>query len=107
MSCVYYATVVLNVKNFSEDSGLAYRSDHVINVKLSRIWVRFFTQIQIRMFRFFTKMQNVLQLSWILWVMHRTGYFGYIIRSRSPVPERFFTTDPKRMNTASGNMKQF
>ena len=32
--CICYATLVLNVKKFLEDSGLAYSSDHVITVCL-------------------------------------------------------------------------
>ena len=34
-----------------------------------------------------------------LWITSKTRYFGYID------PKRFFTTDPKRVNIASGNSK--
>ena len=57
--------------------------------------VHFFTKIQIWIliqkwtFRFFTKIQkwiidpNDPQLRWILWIISKTGYFGYMIQSDS------------------------
>ena len=54
--------------------------------------VRFFTIIQIlflirkRIFRYFTKIQkriidpNDPQRRWILWIISKPGYFGYLMR---------------------------
>ena len=39
----------------------------------------------------------------ILWILSKTGYIGFMI----PDPCCSFTSDPKRMNIASGNSKQF
>ena len=55
--------------------------------------------------RFFTKIPkriidpNDPQGRWILWIILKTGYFGH-----TPI---FFSTDQKRVNVASGNLKQF
>ena len=55
-------------------------------------------------FHFFTKIkkriidQMIHNGGGFLWITSKTRYFGYID------PKRFFTTDPKRVNIASGNL---
>ena len=64
--------------------------------------------IRKRIFRFFTKIQkriidpNDPQRRWILWIISRTGYFGYTIRSVSLLRIR-----KERIQPAGGNSKQF
>ena len=66
--------------------------------------------IRKRIFRFFTKIQkriidpNDPQRRWILWIISKTGYFGYMIMIPSVSLLRI---RKERIQPAGGNSKQF